>query len=259
MPIRSRGFLGEEAENKRREIRAAYPGVFARLDELNSLCHEYLLRLQTASRTEPNIWTATLFIRGLLCFQSIVILSERGLIEDVAALCRTLLQVHFRSAAIAQDSSVIARLKAAAESLRKKRAEGFRSGKMPAPPDVASIDWSAKIAEIDGILDKLGRSEANDKELFVLGKCDVRDYNAYQLFSDAAHVSVTELQKLISVDPLGNFAGLRYGPHDRQLAPLVIYAAQILTDILESTDKVMQVGLPPALQEFRNRVVSSTP
>lgn len=257
MPIQSRGFLGEEAENKKHDIRAAYRGVFARLDELNDICHEYLRAIRTAPRTEPNVWTGTLYIRGLLCFQSIVILSERGLIEDATALCRTLLQVHFKTAAVAQDRSVISRLKATAESLRKRRAQGFQSGRLSVPSNVADVDWATKIAEIDEILGQIGRSEANDKELFLLGRCDPRDYNAYQLFSDVAHVSVTELQKLMKLDSHGNFAGLKYGPHDRQLAPLVLYAAQILIDILESADRVLAVGLPAALQNLRSRVVSS--
>lgn len=58
-------------------------------------------------------------------------------------------------------------------------------------------------------------------------------------------------------DKNGHFAGFGYGPHDRQLATLALYAAQILTDILENTEKVMQVGLPAGLDELKNRVVSS--
>lgn len=166
MPIAYRGFLGQEAERKRGELRAEYAGVFARLEELNTVCHEYLRKLQLGSRNEPNVWSAAYFIRGLECFQSIVILSERGLIHDVSSLCRTLLQVHFRSAAIAQNRDVIARLKSAAEGHRKKRAKDFQSGKLPVPPNVADVDWSAKIEEIDASLDQLGRSEANDRELF---------------------------------------------------------------------------------------------
>jgi Family of unknown function (DUF5677) len=257
MPIQSHGFLGGEAEKQRAEILAEYRGVFARLNELNDICHEYLVALQKASRTEPKVWTAAFYIRGLLCFQSIVILSERGLIEDATALCRTLLQVHFRTAAIAQDHTVISRLKATAESLRKKRAQGFESGKLATPTNVSDVDWKIKIAEIDAILDELGRSEAHDKELFVLGKCDTRDYNAYQLFSDSAHVSVTELQKLMKFDTQGHFVGLKYGPHDRQLVAVAIYAAQIMMDILANADKVLAVGLPPNLEQLRNRVVSS--
>jgi Family of unknown function (DUF5677) len=257
MSIRSQGFLGDEAESKRTEIRNAYPGPFNRLAELNAISHEYLQSLQLAERTEPHVWAAAFYIRGLTCFQSIVILSERGLVDDVASLCRTLLQVHFRSAAIAQDSTVINRLKASAENLRKQRAEGFESGKFQTPANVAHVDWRTKISEIETIIDQLGRSQTNDWELFKLGNCDPRDYNAYQLFSDAAHVSVIELQKLMKFDASGHFAGFRYGPHDRNLVALALYAAQIMMDILESTDKVMAIGLPASLREFQNRIVSS--
>jgi hypothetical protein len=58
-----------------------------------------------------------------------------------------------------------------------------------------------------------------------LGKCEARDYNAYQLFSDSSHVSVTELQKLMKFDTQRLFVALKYGPHDRQLVAVTIYAA----------------------------------
>jgi hypothetical protein len=254
MPILHRGFLGKEAENKRGEIRAGYAKVFDTLEEVNILGHEYLRKLQLGSRNEPNVWSAAYFIRGLECFQSIVILSERGLVHDGAALCRTLLQVHFRSAAIAEDRKVIARLKASALSYQKQRAKDFQSGKLRIPPNVADVDWSAKLVEIEASLEQSGRSEANDWELFTLGNCDRRDYNAYLLFSDAAHVSATELQKIIKIDANGHFSGVTYGPHDRNLAAFASYAAQILIEILQNTEKVMQVGLPIGLPDLSDRV-----
>jgi len=53
------------------------------------------------------------------------------------------------------------------------------------PRNLSDVDWKIKIGQIDAIMDEPGRSEANDKDLFVLGKCDPRDYNANQLFSDS--------------------------------------------------------------------------
>jgi len=38
------------------------------------------------------------------------------------------------------------------------------------PKNLSDVDWKIKIAQIDAILDEPGRSEANDKERFVLGK-----------------------------------------------------------------------------------------
>jgi len=65
--------------------------------------------------------------------QSLIILSEHGCIEDVRALCRTLLQACFRLAAIATDPTVVNRIAASALDLERKRLRLFKSGELKMP------------------------------------------------------------------------------------------------------------------------------
>jgi hypothetical protein len=71
----------------------------------------------------------------LMTFQSLIILAERGCVEDIRALCRTLLQAHFRLAAIAADPMVINRILASACDLDRERLKRFKSGAFKMPPD----------------------------------------------------------------------------------------------------------------------------
>ena len=52
----------------------------------------------------------------MMTFQSLIIRSEHGCIEDVRALCRTVLQACFRLAAIATDPTVVNRIAASASA-----------------------------------------------------------------------------------------------------------------------------------------------
>jgi hypothetical protein len=110
MPLHEHGFLGAEADKDRQQILQKYADLFALLKDLNSICHEYLRTAKCNYQSFPYFQVSTYFMRGLMTFQSLVILSERGCIEDVRALCRTLLQASVRLAAIAVDSTVIYRI-----------------------------------------------------------------------------------------------------------------------------------------------------
>jgi hypothetical protein len=134
--------------------------IFGHLREVNQLCHEYLRELTINNKNGPQVFAAAYFARGLTCFQSIVALGERGFTDDMRAICRTLVQIFFRFAALSKKPQVVInRLVASAESLRKKRLLLFQSGVNKPPPNTVEVDWNAKIAEVDAALDEIGRSE----------------------------------------------------------------------------------------------------
>jgi hypothetical protein len=50
MPLLEHGFLGAEGEKTRQQILEKYAEFFARLKELNDICHEYLRTLNSIER-----------------------------------------------------------------------------------------------------------------------------------------------------------------------------------------------------------------
>jgi hypothetical protein len=136
-------------------------------------------------------------MRGLTTSQSLIILLERGCVEDALALSRTLLQACFRLAAIAKDPSVINRIVASAIEEDRKRLDRLKSGLLKMPPGASNVDQDAKIAERTAAIQRLGRSMINDKELAEIGERLGDYYNAYSVQSDAAHTSPTDLESLV--------------------------------------------------------------
>jgi uncharacterized protein DUF5677 len=200
MPLREHGFLGAEADQARQQILRKYADLFVLLKDLNDVCHEYLRTAKYHHGQGAHVAAVSYFMRGLMTFQSLIILSEHGCIEDVRALCRTLLQACFRLAAIAIDPTVVNRIVASALDLDRKRLKLFKSGELKMPPDASSVDLEAQIAEIDAGIQKLGGSMANDKELATIGG-RLRDYyTGYFVLSDAAHTSPTDLRSFLKHD-----------------------------------------------------------
>jgi hypothetical protein len=83
-----------------------------------------------------------------MTFQSLIILLEHGCIEDVRALCRTLLQACFRLVAIATDPMVVNRIVASALDLDRQRLKLFKTGELKMPPGKGNVDLDVKIAEL---------------------------------------------------------------------------------------------------------------
>ena len=148
MPLLEHGFLGAEADKTRQQILEKYADLFGLLKELNAVCHEYLRTVRCDWQRAPVFQAISYFMRGLMTFQSLVILSEHGCIDDVRALCRTLLQACFRLAAIAADPAVVNRIVANAADLDRKRLRFYKSGQLRVPPGMENVDWDAKIAKV---------------------------------------------------------------------------------------------------------------
>jgi hypothetical protein len=254
MPPLEHGFLGAEADKTRQQILHKYAELFALLRDLNDVCHEYLGNAKYHEEEGAEVFAISYFMRGLMTFQSLVILSEYGCIADVRALCRTLLQACFRLAAIAVDPAVINRILASAIDLDRKRLRLFKSGALRIPPGAAAVDFDAKIAEKDAEIQKLGGSLTNDQELATIGG-RLGDYPAYLVLSDAAHTSPTDLKSFLMYDENRDLLGFIYGPHDKDLMTFAVYAMSLQADNLVNLDKVIKFGLPSSFADLQNRSV----
>src|SRR6267378_7641078 len=110
------GFFGAEADETRQKLRQKYSQLLTLLKDLNDISHEYLRGLKYNPGDRRQWFAVAWLIRGLMTFQSVLALLERGCIEDACALSRTLLQAYIRLAAIAADPRVLNRILAAALS-----------------------------------------------------------------------------------------------------------------------------------------------
>jgi hypothetical protein len=255
MPLKEHDFLGLEAEQTRQKILQKYSDIFALLKDLNDVCHEYLDQGRFNGHNPVEVLAIAYFIRGLMTFQSLIMLLERGCIEDACALCRTLLQGYYRIAAIAANPTVINRIFATGVNDQKRRLEFYKSGRLKLPANVTNIDLDAKIAEAEAEIKKLGGSMTNDYELAEIGGCQ-GDYSAYLLMSDAAHTSPSDLRSFLKFDRNGHFLGYNYGPHDRELASYAGYILVLQRDNLINANKVIKGTLPTRLADLESRSIN---
>jgi hypothetical protein len=258
MALLEHGFLGAEAEKTRQQILQKYADLFGLLKELNAVCHEYMTTAKCNWQSRPTFQAISYFTRGLMTYQSLIILSEHGCIDDVRALCRTLLQACFRLAAIATDPTVLDRIMVNTLDLDRKRLRFFKSGILRIPPGMENTDWDAKIAEKDALIQKLGGSKVTEQQLAEIGGRS-EDYASYLHLSDAAHTSPYDLLSFLKFDQDHNLLGFNYGPHDKNLITYATYAMKLQADNLVNADKVIKFGLPASFLDLQNRSIRFRP
>ena len=258
MPLLKHGFLGTEGERIQQQILKKYSELFGHLRDLNDICHEYLSGLRIDREAEIEVFTIAYFIRGLKTFQSLILLLERGMLDDVRVLGRTLLHTHFRLAALANDPAVLKRIRASALLEQKKRLESYKSGKRKVPANANKVDLDQLIAQAQSQLQKMGGSGINEKELAKIGG-RLRDYDeAYAILSDAVHTSLSDVLPSMKFGHKGNFLGYIYGPHDRDLAMYAGYLLTLQSENLVNTSEVIKRQLPVSFQDFKKRSMRIT-
>lgn len=258
MPLLKHGFLGTEGERIQQQILKKYSELFGHLRDLNDICHEYLSGLRIDCEAETEVFTIAYFIRGLKTFQSLILLLERGMLDDVRVLGRTLLHTHFRLAALANDPAVLKRIRASALLEQKKRLESYKSGKRKVPANANNIDLDQLIAQAQSQLQKMGGSGINEKELAKIGG-RLRDYDeAYAILSDAVHTSLSDVLPSMKFGHKGNFLGYIYGPHDRDLAMYAGYLLTLQSENLVNTNEVIKRQLPVSFEDFKKRSMRIT-
>jgi hypothetical protein len=117
-----------------------------------------------------------------------------------------------------------------------------------------NVDWEAKIAEKDALIQKLGGSMVTEQELATIGGRS-KDYPAYLLLSDAAHTSPSDFRSILKFDENRNLLGFNYGPHDKDLITYASWAMSLQADNLANLDKIIGFGLPASFLDLQNRTI----
>jgi Family of unknown function (DUF5677) len=258
MPLLKHGFLGTEGEQIQQQILKKYSELFGHLRDFNDICHEYLSGLRIDREAETEVFTIAYFIRGLKTFQSLILLLERGMLDDVRVLGRTLLHTHFRLAALANDPTVLKRIRTSALAEQKKRLESYKSGKRKVPANANKVDLDQLIAQAQSQLQKMGGSGINEKELAKIGG-RLRDYDeAYAILSDAVHTSLSDVLPSMKFGHKSNFLGYIYGPDDRDLAMYAGYLLTLQSENLVNSNEVIKRQLPASFEDFKKRSMRIT-
>lgn len=106
-PLEQHGFVGEQIKEWITKIRSDHSALFDLAVDINKLCHKTMFELDVHNSHAQEVTIASLYLRSLNTFQSVVLLSERGMIPQAQILARALLETVFTLCALCKKNELV--------------------------------------------------------------------------------------------------------------------------------------------------------
>lgn len=243
MPFHQTGFLGKQAGEWTRNHRQKWDAAFRDLEELNSVCLEYIGRVSIKKDNGKHITAAALFSRCLEVFESVVVLLERGFANPVRALLRVLLEPTLNLGAIATDGTFWL------DYVHQDQLERRKTVNVVRDPTRTHFDNIRELAT-PGLLTEIENEIATDSITKVTAEETARRagmiafYDTmYRTLSAPIHTRVREIERHLVVNSDGVVEKFNFAPDGRETGLLAGTAATILCNALTKFSGVIAVPL----------------
>lgn len=236
------GFLSPELEAVVQQIRATHGQIFDFVARLNELAHRSLFSAKVNRDDRRQVLLLTLTQKSMTEYQSVIILSERGLPGEARALLRVLLEVTFRIVAMAKKAELAEAYVAEDQVRRRKLINKFKMLSESLQTNGNREELERVLAEVS---ERIQEDEIRENTTQSYAKhAGLEDFynSAYSILSDAVHVNVRELEEALTLDEAGKLIGFTYGPSDSDLTVNLLTAAEALILCLRAAYSVVDVG-----------------
>lgn len=238
------GFLSRQTKLERHNVRTGSEAFFNLADDLN------FLMMQTAraatNTTQGHNWTketvaVRLLLRTIEAFQSVILLSERGIVSPARTLVRTIVENSLCAAALLEKpDEIIKLLREDAEASRRRQAIFINDHQLGDSPETKK-----KIREAIQTMERKPGIKWNT--VAQMSAINLQYLNYLHLSDSAVHTSATSLDRYIARSPEGDGWSYRFGPglpediaknlHGAMLAavPVMIVVTKIMGDNISNS------------------------
>ena len=243
MTIDKLGFLSPDISAWIKKHRIENQSWFALIDKLNILGNRELAQLKVPSTDNIAFIAACLFIRGLSNFQGAIILAERGMTLEGRILVRSCFENVFFIGALLKEPKFIDCLNQDDASRRKKMADKLKN----LPKDSSGLEKS-HFDKLDRFLEELDKSGRETKNLQIAnaakiaGMLECYDTIYCGLSNDAAHPSLTSLNRHIAADANNVIAGLHLGPQVDDIEDTIGIACAAVLQLIVAIRAILYSG-----------------
>ena len=241
------GFLSEDIINYLHFNLSNHKDLFDFYRKVNVFAQDYSFKMVIPKSDYQKLCLGVLYLRSLSTFQSIYILSSRGILNETKVLIRTQFEIVFQLVAISkhkdlglkfiqqeliQKKKLVNKTKFWSEALRKKFPEE-ESNKM--------------ILELQNEIKNKHIREISTKEY--AEKADLLDFynTGYAMLSFAVHANISDLGKHLVFDSNGIVSSFSWGPNDDNLKNLLATSIENKMIILNNLDSVFETNVKDSI------------
>jgi hypothetical protein len=228
------GFLAGRIHTWSVSQRASHKDVFERAYDLNRDCHHFLDARAIMSDNPKALVASLLFARSLELFQSIVVVSERGMAAATRILLRGFLESSFQFFAIQRDPTYLDIYLDQFLIQKRKLLRRIRDSISPQMESLRQAATNQLLQDTENAIRDAGVSAISTEE--VAKRAHMHDIylTAYAVLSHAVHTGASDIDHHIQVNTVTKeIEGFRYGPSETETRRAICLSCLTLADALE--------------------------
>ncbi|RDU38915.1 hypothetical protein DRW41_05000 [Neobacillus piezotolerans] len=215
MSINEEGYLSEEMNEIEKEILHDNYKYFNIARRLNILGHSLKFKLNIHQQDAQEITAATLYVSLLESFNSIYILTSKGLIVDANILLRSLLEKTLRLKYVSMTYENAIHYHMASEKERLKLLNSIHNAKEGVfSNEVRSTITKEEIDNLKERIDLEGVKELPSNEVLArMTGLEMIYQNAYRILNSYVHTNATLINKFVNTNEKGMITDLNWFSH----------------------------------------------
>ena len=266
MSINDNGFLGEEIDSWIKKYQTENSELYDFYLDINQFAHKKVFELSIHDDNGQEVIASSLYMRLLSQYQSVLILSERGMVNEAKIILRAMLDGLFILSAISKDEKYmryyinedIDKRIELLKYIKDNKEEFFEyANTVMTKEEIQSLLLELK--EKKETLEKEGfkrKKRLSTREWAELSGMEEMYYKIYSQFNYAVHGLARELEQYVIKNDSGDISGLNWGPDAEGFDIILNTSADVLVKVLDvicdlfSLDKTALTTYEKKLDEF---------
>lgn len=243
------GFLDSDYQSYFDLISVRYKESIVLAEEINAFAHTILKKFNDGlihNRDIKELTTSTLFLRILESYQSVIILSKKGLISPAKMILRCMIDQVCLIVLCANNDDFLEKY---IESYERDRLRAQKNIKELNIPTEYNID--DKISEIQKDIDDNKIPKLNSISLLKDSGLFEIYMGPYLLFSEAVHTTPKDLESYLTFGKDNEtIKSINYGPIHTDLNRIILTAISIALDGMGAISRVFDFAINEKIEEF---------
>lgn len=227
-------FLSQEIAAYVDHVNRTHAPSLSYAKRLNELAHRALFCMQISRNNLQHVLLATLLQRGLKAFQATVLLLERGLPEEGQVALRTLLEVTFKTVAVAKNKDAADAFVREDEAHRRKFINKYKRLSAGAQDSLARTELDTVLVGCQARIQENGAKELGT--YWFAEKAEMLDFynSAYAVLSSTVHANIRTLESALDIGEDGEIRRITYGFSDVFIDENLLTASEAMLFTLQA-------------------------
>jgi hypothetical protein len=209
------GFLSGRIHSWIDSHRAAHKDIMDRAQELNRDCHSFLDGRAIDLGNGKQIATSLLFARSLELYQSIIVVSERGMAAATRILLRAFIEANFHFFALQRDPTYSEDYLDQFLIQKRKLLQRIRLSKSSQMESLRQAATDQLLQETEKAITNAEARNISTEEVAKRAQMHDIYLTAYAVLSHAVHTGVSDIDHYIRINHATNETeGFKYGPSE---------------------------------------------